>query len=213
MKSESSGWTKKRLAVELSRLKGFEKVDVRLEQYATPSEIAADWLWQAALKPDLAGKVSLDAACGPGILGCGALLMRAELVYFVDRDENALDLARKNVDTLEQAYEIGKSEFICADIADFTTNVDVVLQNPPFGTKVRHHDRRFLEQAFIIGKTVYSMHKISTAAFVEAVAREHKFTITDRWAYDFRIPQQLPWHRRKAYYVKVGLWRMVRAED
>jgi putative methylase len=210
MKSESSGWSKKRLAVELSKLKGFEKVDVKLEQYATPSEIAADWLWKAAFKHDIAGKVSLDAACGPGVLGCGALLLGVGKVYFVDSDANALDLARDNVARLGEVYEIGKSEFICADIADFSLPVDVVLQNPPFGTKIRHHDKRFLENAFIVGKTVYSMHKISTAGFVEAYVRDAGFKITDRWEYDFSIGASLPFHRRQKYVVQVGLWRMVK---
>lgn len=210
MESEDSKWTKKRLAVELSRLQGFGKVSVLLEQYATPSEIAADWLWKAAFKQDIAGKVSVDAACGPGILGCGALLLGAKKVYFVDKSPDVVELAKKNVEALEQAYDIGKSEFVCADIADFVVRggADTVLQNPPFGTKIRHHDKQFLEKAFAVGKTVYSMHKTTTAPFVEAMARDYRFMITDVWPYDFRIAASLPWHRRRAYMVKVAVWRM-----
>ncbi len=209
MKGEHS-WTKKRLAVELSKLKGFETVDVKLEQYATPSEIAADWLWNAAFKQDIAGKVSVDAACGPGILGCGALLLGAKKVYFVDMSKDSIRLAQENLNKLMEAYDIGESEFICCDIAQFDKKVDVVMQNPPFGTKVRHHDKVFLEKAFTVGKTIYSMHKISTRSFVEAIARDHGFTITDIWEYDFGIKQSLPWHRKKRYTVQVGLWRMVK---
>ena len=207
VKSESS-WTKKRLAVELSKLKGFENVDVKLEQYATPSEIAADWLWKAAFKHDITGKVSVDAACGPGILGCGALLLGAKKVYFVDKGAESVRLAQENVDKLRKEYEIGESEFVCCDIAQFDKKIDTVLQNPPFGTKVRHQDKLFLEQAFTVGKTIYSMHKISTRSFVEAIALDYCFKITDLWEYDFGIKQSLPWHRRKKYVVKVGLWRM-----
>ena len=209
MKSESS-WTKKRLAIELSRLKDFEKTDVMLEQYATPSEIAADWLWKAAFKQDITGKVSVDAACGPGILGCGALLLGAKKVYFVDKSKEAMKLALENVTALRNEYEIGESEFICCDIAQFDKKVDVVMQNPPFGTKVRHQDKVFLEQAFAVGKIIYSMHKISTRSFVEAIARDYGFKITEVWEYDFGIKQSLPWHRRKRYNVEVGLWRMER---
>ena len=207
MKSESS-WTKKRLAIELSQLKDFEKTDVMLEQYATPSEIAADWLWKAAFKRDIAGKVSVDAACGPGVLGCGALLLGAKKVYFADKSEEAMRLSQENVDKLRKEYEIGEGEFVCCDIAQFDKKADVVIQNPPFGTKVRHQDKLFLEQAFTVGKIIYSMHKISTRSFVEAIARDYGFKITDVWEYDFGIRQSLPWHRRKRYHVKVGLWRM-----
>lgn len=208
MKSEQIRWTQKRLEIELSQLYGFEKADVRLEQYATPSPIAADWLWKAAFKQDIAGKVSVDAACGPGILGCGALLLGAKRVIFVDKSEEAITLAKKNVEKLENEYEIGKSEFSCSDIADFEGKAETILQNPPFGTKIKHHDKIFLETAFKVGKVVYSMHKDVTRTFVEAMARDSEFKITDVWHYDFGLKQTLPWHRRKNYVVKVGLWRM-----
>ena len=207
MESEQK-WTQKRLERELSQLQGFTNVDVKLEQYATPSTIAADWLWKAAFKQDIAGKVSVDAACGPGILGCGALLLGAKNVVFVDKSEEALKLAEKNVAKLEKEYEIGKSEFSCSDIVDFKMNADTVLQNPPFGTKIKHHDKIFLETAFRVGKVVYSMHKEVTRAFVEAMVRDSEFKITDVWQYDFGLKQTLPWHRRKKYVVKVWLWRM-----
>ena len=216
MESESKiSWSKGKLAVELSKLEGFREISVKLEQYATPSEIAAEWLWNATLKGDIRGKVSLDAACGPGILGLGTLLLGAEKVYFVDKSKEALELAKVNYDKLREAYGIdknGKSEFRCQDIADFNVPVDVVLQNPPFGTKIRHHDRLFLERAFIVGKIVYSMHKISTRKFVEAMAKDHGFTITDLWEYDFPIKATQRWHRRRVHNVKVGLWRMEKIE-
>jgi putative methylase len=208
MKRESERWTKKRLAVELSKLKNFEKVDVQLEQYATPSEIAADWLWNAVLNGDIDGKVIVDAACGPGILGCAALLMGAKKVVFVDKSEDALRLAHENVKTLEQAYFIGKSESWCGDIADFNGKADIVVQNPPFGTKIKHTDKVFLEKAFRTAPIVYSMHQIETVGFVEAIARDHTFQITNVFEYDFGLKQTLPWHKSRMYYVKVGLWRM-----
>src|SRR3989344_4668217 len=201
-------WTKKRLAVELSHLKNFDKVDVQLEQYATPSEIAGDWIWQAALQGDIEGKTIVDAACGPGILGCAALLMGAKKVIFVDLSKEAIEIARTNVATLEKEYEVGKSEFVCADIREFSAKCDVVIQNPPFGTKVKHVDKLFLEKAFTLAPIVYSMHKMTTQAFVEAIARDHKFIITYSAAYKFGLKQTLPWHKSMMKYIDVGLWRM-----
>ena len=60
--------SKQDLAVVLSQLEGFKVPSWELEQYETPSEIAADWVWQAALKGDIRGKVTADLACGPGII-------------------------------------------------------------------------------------------------------------------------------------------------
>ena len=201
-------WTKKTLAVELSKLHSFEKVDVQLEQYATPSEIAADWIWNATMNGDVSGKVIVDAASGPGILGCGALLMGAKKVIFVDKSKEALELVKKNVEMLDQAYFIGKSESWLGDIADFKGKADVVVQNPQFGTKIKHTDKAFLEKAFGIAPIVYSMHKVETTQFVEAMARDYAFQITAVWTYDFGLKQTLPWHKSRMYYVKVGLWRM-----
>ena len=70
--------TKTQLAVELSRLKTFQKPKMYLEQYPTDSEIAADMLWSADMQGDIEGKVIADLGAGTGILGIGALILGAK---------------------------------------------------------------------------------------------------------------------------------------
>jgi len=70
--------TKSSLAIELSNLNVFSKAKVKLEQYPTDSEIAADVLWNAYMKDELKGKTIADLGCGTGILGIGALLLGAK---------------------------------------------------------------------------------------------------------------------------------------
>ncbi|MBR9683811.1 methyltransferase [Candidatus Woesearchaeota archaeon] len=200
--------SKKDLAVILGRLKGFSEPSWELEQYATPSEIAADWLWQAALKGDLAGKVILDAASGPGILGVGALLMGAQKVFFVDKSKEAMDICRENYASIEGDYEIGSGEFIVGNISIFDSEIDTVLENPPFGTKEKHVDKLFLEKAFEVSMVVWSMHKTVTKVFVEAICKDHDFTITDRFDYLFPIKAAFKWHEKPVKNVEVSLWRM-----
>ena len=65
--------SKKELDVFLSKLKGFTAPSFQLEQYVTPSSIAGEWLWNMAMRREISGRVILDAACGPGILGIGSL--------------------------------------------------------------------------------------------------------------------------------------------
>ena len=48
--------TKSRLAIILSTLNVFTDPKVRLEQYPTDSEIAADILWNAVLQDDIVDK-------------------------------------------------------------------------------------------------------------------------------------------------------------
>ena len=200
--------SKRDLEIELMRLKSFTKPSLELEQYATPAPIAAAWCWAMAMKQQVSGKVILDAACGPGILGIGLLLLGAKKVFFVDKDETAMKLCQENYAKIEKDYEIGKAVFIIQDIAEFDTPVDVVAQNPPFGTKQEHADKQFLEKAFSLAPLVYSMHKWTTRIFVEAISRDFNYKIIEYWHYDFPIKATFKFHTKKIVKIEVGLWEM-----
>ena len=200
--------SKKDLEVRLSKLKSFEHPSFELEQYATPSSIAAEWLWMMFMKQEVQGKIILDAACGPGILGIGALLLGAQKVFFVDKDADALRLCQDNYKEIKEEYDIGKAVFVQMDITEFDKPVDLVVQNPPFGTKDKHADKKFLEKAFSLAPLVYSMHKYSTQRFVEAICNDYKFKITAVWRYEFPIKAAFSFHRKPVRKIDVGLWRM-----
>lgn len=204
--------SKKELAIILSRLEDFPatagKEELLLEQYSTPSEIAADWLWNMIALGDIAGKVIIDLACGPGFLGLGALLLGAKKVYFVDKSPIAIKLSQLNCNKLAGEFELGESEFILGDVADFKEIGEVVVQNPPFGTKVKHLDKVFLEKAFNLAPKVWSMHKLSTTKFVEAITKDSGFSITHHWQYNFMIKKKFVFHRKPKIMIEVGLWRM-----
>src|SRR3989338_4617861 len=93
--------SQKSLAVVLSKIKRFPSAKVRVEQYMTPSQIAAEVLWHAYMRGCLEGKEGADFGCGTGILGIGALIMGAKAMYFVDSDPEALNAAKKNISTME----------------------------------------------------------------------------------------------------------------
>ncbi|MAG73370.1 DNA methylase [archaeon] len=204
--------TKKELAIFLSKLQSFEKPSFALEQYETPSEIAATWIWDMAMKSEVAGKTILDAASGPGILGIGLLLLGARKIYFVDKDPDVMQTCIENYNNVKKEYEIGDAEFITEDISLFDEQVDVVVQNPPFGTKEKHVDKKFLETAFRSSNIVYSMHKYSTKKFVEAVSRDHNFKIVENWRFEFGIKKKFSHHTKPVKYIDVGLWKMVRVQ-
>ena len=127
-KSESSNRgnleSKKALAMLLSGLEGFIGPKVRVEQYATDPEIAAEVLWQAYMKGDI-GKVSVDLGCGTGILGIGLLALGSEKVYFIDLDQKVIDIAKENLSKLESEYNLGDAVFKCQDIDDFNDSSDI----------------------------------------------------------------------------------------
>ncbi|MFC1723583.1 METTL5 family protein [Nanoarchaeota archaeon] len=198
--------SKSQLAIALSKLKAFVKPNVKLEQYPTDSEIAAGALWNLALLGDIEGKAIADLGCGTGILGIGALMMGAKKVWFVDVDAKVLEVLKENLDDLgiEEDYEIFKGK-----VSDFNEKVDVVVQNPPFGTKQEHADKVFLEKAFSIADVVCSFHKTVTRVFVEAISADHGKEITHRWDFSFPLKQTQKFHKSKIRRVEVTCFRMV----
>lgn len=204
--------SKKDLEIILSKLKNFEKPSYQLEQYATSSSIAAEWIWNMAMNGEVAGKTIIDAGCGPGIIGLGLLLLGTKQVIFVDKDTEAMRICQQNYTALAKEYELGKAEFILSDIRLVDVQADVVVQNPPFGTKDGHIDKSFLEKAFQTADVVYSMHKYSTKKFVEAIVKDYHFRITHFWQYDFPIKAAFAFHEKPVRKIDVGLWRMEKLE-
>ncbi|MEK6846433.1 MAG: METTL5 family protein [Nanoarchaeota archaeon] len=200
--------SQKEFEIQLEQLKSFSSPSVKLEQYPTPAKIAAEWMWGMALRGEVQGKIVLDAGCGGGILGIGALLLGAKKVFFVDKDETALEIAKENYNAVKKEYKVGKAEFFCVDITQFAQKVDVVVQNPPFGTKEAHADKKFLEKAFSLAPVVYSMHKSSTKKFVEAISKDFGFWITHHWEYAFPIKAVFKFHEKPVKRIEVGLWKM-----
>ncbi|RMF55700.1 methyltransferase domain-containing protein [Candidatus Woesearchaeota archaeon] len=200
-------FSKSKLAILLSRLKDFERPNVKLEQYSTPSEIAAEVVYRAAELGDIKGKSILDPACGPGFLGIAALLLGAKKVNFLDASKEAIALCRENVRSISKEYNIGKAEFTLSRIQDFSGKYDVVVQNPPFGTKIRHHDRDFLIKAFETASVVYSFHKVESRDFLYRISADNNFRITHAWLFDFALPASQKFHKRRIHRIRVGCWR------
>tara|TARA_Y100000310_G_scaffold314748_1_gene364429 strand:+ start:1774 stop:2436 length:663 start_codon:yes stop_codon:yes gene_type:complete len=213
-KSESSNrgkiGSKKALAVLLSSLEGFKGPKVRVEQYVTDPEIAAEVLWQAHMKGDIA-KVSVDLGCGPGMLGIGLLVLGAQKVYFVDFDKKVMDIAKRNVAKIEsecKGLKIAENVvFMCQDIKDFNEQVDLVFMNPPFGIKVRHMDKVFLEKAFSLGKVVYSFHKTESKNFLASFSKDNNFDITDVFDFEFPLKATMSFHSKKIKNIFVSCFR------
>jgi putative methylase len=204
------GITKSRLAILLSQLKGFDGPNIRQEQYITEPEIAAEVLWFAYMQGDIEGKVSADLGCGTGILGLGMTLLGTRQCIMVEDDKKAIDIARENVAFLGQkGYQIRKGIILInKDISEFKENVEVVIQNPPFGTKKEHADKLFLEKAFTCSNRVYSFHKTSTEKFVRAMASDNGFKITHKLDFKFPLKQTASFHKKKIKYIDVTCFRM-----
>ena len=206
--------TKKQLAVILSQIKRFENPKIKLEQYSTEAEIAAEIIWNAFYRREITEKTIADLGCGTGILGLGALLMGSKKVFFVDIDKNALEIARDNLEFLDEKFELKgkkKAVFVNKDVNDFDDKVDIVLENPPFGIKGdKHADRAFLEKSFKISEVIYSFHKEESKEFIDAVSKDNGFKIDGYWEFDWPLKQTMKYHKKKIQYIRVGCWRLAK---
>ena len=186
--------TKKELAIKLSQLKQFRNIKEDLEQYVTPSEIAATLLWNAYMLGDIEGKKVIDLGAGTGILGIGALLLNAKEVIFIEVDKEALKVLKRNISNIKtKKYKILLKDVISEEIEE---KADTIIMNPPFGTKKRHADLYFLERAASIGKVIYSIHKANTVDFIEK-----KFHITHKWKERILLKNTLKHHTKEKHYV------------
>ncbi|MBW2992622.1 hypothetical protein KY345_05385, partial [Candidatus Woesearchaeota archaeon] len=133
------------------------------------------------------------------------------------KSEKAAEMLKENIKFIDGKYDLGigkRSKIIVSDINDVDRlidgKIDVVVQNPPFGTKEKHHDKVFLEKAFSLCNAVYSFHKTITKRFVEAIAKDFGFRISHAWQYDFVIKAVHKFHEKKRYTVDVTVFRLVK---
>jgi putative methylase len=201
--------SKSKLAILLSKLKVFDSPMIREEQYSTDSEIAAEFLWNAYYIGDIKDKTIADFGSGTGILGIGALLLDAKKLFFVENDEKSMEIAKKNIFLAGMEKEfIKKSVFINKNIEKFNQKVDVVIENPPFGTKKKHADKVFLEKAFNTADIIYSFHKLETSSFVKKISEDNGFNITHKWNFRFPLKATQSFHKRKIHRINVSCFRM-----
>ena len=196
---------KKHLEMRLQSVPPHPKPKVGLEQYTTPSVIAADLVWNAFSLGDIENKTILDLGCGTGIFTLASALMGANRSIGIDIDLDSINLAREVSDNLK----IANVNFINRDICDFdcTYRPDTVFQNPPFGSQKKAksgQDLKFVGKAIeLCPDVLYSFHMASTEEFLINYYDDHNLKITHVFRYDFPIPKIYEFHSKENQNVRV----------
>jgi len=204
--------SKSGLAIVLSKVKGFENPKVSAEQYITDSEVAASVLWEAFMSGDIKSEsIIADFGCGTGILGIGALILGAKQVFFIDSDAEVVEIAKKNLEKVKSEGLIeGVAIFINSDITEFDKRIDVVIENPPFGVKVRHADKVFLEKAMDCAPVIWSLHKSESKKFISALSDDKGFEVSKEIQFDFPLKSTMEFHKRSIHRINVSAFRLCR---
>lgn len=199
---------KRDLEMALSEIEANPLPKAYLEQYTTPSLVAAETLHLAAyVYDDIINKTVIELGCGTARLAIGAALLGAKEVFGVDVDRAAVKVAQKS------AERIGfkeKTNWLVADIDVVKGTFDTVLQNPPFGVQRRGADRQFITKSLQLAGTVYSFHKSgdSNRAFIKRFIEEHGGKITNIFPVTMEIPRMFKFHTKKKQNIQVDLYRI-----
>lgn len=201
----------KSLQSNLESLSVFENPKVSFEQYHTPPRTAAEMLHAVDMDVGLSGKTVLDLGCGCGILGLGCVNRGALKVIGVDIDEDALKIAERNrieVGLISDEISYLQKDVRClqkGDLPDLSA-FDIVVTNPPFGTRSKNIDQLFVEKGLEFSNVVYSIHKSSTRDFMVKKAKEMgvhiRFMLENE---DFPIVATYKFHKFAKHFIKVDI--------
>jgi len=225
----------KQLVGELQGVQTWRHPKSELEQYPTPPDIAAHMLLAADAEDGLEDALVADLGCGGGVLGIGAALLGAAHVLAVDLDPAALEVAAENVEEFEVPVSLlgcdvvqlamrSGPEGAPSGVADAEGGADagaaggafdIVLMNPPFGTRNESHgaDVAFMQAGLRLcrpGGAVYSLHKTSTRPFIAKKAAEAGGEASVVAELRFEIPRMYKHHRQPSKDVAVDFWRVQR---
>jgi predicted RNA methylase len=104
---------------------------------------------------DIANNIIVDAGCGNGILGIGALLLGAKKVMFLDIDSKAIKITETNLKKLG----LKNFKLINSNIFDIELTADILITNPPFGVQTKESDNNFLMKCSQLAKKMYVIYK------------------------------------------------------
>ncbi|XP_063901097.1 rRNA N6-adenosine-methyltransferase METTL5-like [Zophobas morio] len=158
----------KEIESALQQVPNFTKPIITLEQYTTPAKLGSLVLHYMDLNGDIQGLELADLGCGCGIFTLGCYLLGSRKVLAVDIDQDALELCEKTLkkfisDQREKVTLINADVLTLLGDVKYESCVDVVVMNPPFGTKNnRGLDMKFLRvAAFMARSTRCTSHPLA----------------------------------------------------
>ena len=195
----------KRLEIELQKISGFENPKADLEQYLTPPDLAARFLFDAFMHGDIEDLKILDLGCGTGMLSVGSALLGAEQVTGIDIDRKVLQTATENAEKFGlNTIEFREEKISPGQISDA---FDTAVMNPPFGAQQEHADRPFIEYALNAAPVVWGIFNKGTIPFLKAYTKDIA-EITDMVSAKLTIPKQFFFHTKDQVDIPVECVRL-----
>ena len=198
----------KNIISSLESLETFSSPKDYLEQYQTPPSIAGEMIHYISNNYSLNNYSIADLGCGTGILGISAALCGCKNVFLFDIDEEALDIAKNNIEQLELEDNI---QIIQMDVNQLrqcnklNKYFDLVITNPPFGIRSENGaDIEFLKTAsFICNNTIFSLHKFSTINFLKKFYNKNGINDIKSFKIEYNLPKTYKFQKKKEKNIDV----------
>ena len=198
----------KNIISELESLETFSSPKDYLEQYQTPPSVAGEMIHYITNNYDLNNYSIADLGCGTGILGISAALCGCKNVFLFDIDEEALDIAKNNIEQLELEDNI---QIIQMDVNQLrqcnklNKYFDLVITNPPFGIRSENGaDIEFLKTAsYICNNTIFSLHKFSTINFLKKFYNKKGINDIKSFKIEYNLPKTYKIKKKKEKNIDV----------
>lgn len=198
---------KAKLSRKLSQLQNFRSPRVELEQYMTPAALAADIIHTAYMQEDIEGRKVVDLGTGTGVLAIGAALSGAGEVVAVEKDREALEIARKNAAELGVEKDI---EFVEEDVREHSGEYDTCVMNPPFSVHSELGED-FFRKAFSIASHVYSLAPREQG--IKDFAGEYQHEVLAVEPYTVELPATYGFHTQERRKTDMDFIITRRTED
>ncbi|WP_218260222.1 METTL5 family protein [Saccharolobus shibatae] len=149
----------------------------------------------------MSNKKVVDLGCGTGVFCFVASLLGAYCTC-VEIDLGSLETARDMKSELNLDIEL-----LNADVTQFHGRFNTVIQNPPFGVVNRGIDIKFLQTAFSVADTVYSIHKSNERSreIIIKMAKEYGFS-AEILSEKYKLKPYYPWHMKRVHEFLVDIY-------
>ena len=198
----------KNIISDLESLETFSSPKDYLEQYQTPASVAGEMIHYISNNYSIQNYSIADLGCGTGILGIAAALCGCKNVFLFDIDEEALEIAKNNVESLElndniQIIQTDVNQLrLCKKLNKY---FDLVITNPPFGIRSENGaDVEFLKTASkICNKTIFSLHKFSTINFLKKFYNKNGINDIKSFKIEYNLPKTHKFHKKNEKNIEV----------
>ena len=199
----------KSLISDLETVETFSDPKEHLEQYQTSPQIAGEMFHYISHNYDLKDYKIADLGCGTGILGIAAALCGCENVFLFDIDEDAIEIAKQNIQNLGLENNIQLMIIDVDYLKEWTTlnkYFDIVITNPPFGIRSeKGADVEFLKTASkICNNTIFSLHKLSTINYLKKFYTKNGVKNIKSFSIEYDLPKTYKFHKKANKKIEVA---------